>query len=90
MKLQYNIAMNVVIHISKRSGGNDDQHEQNKEKRGLSKVTSFAIHHVYSYGEVPMFSAPNLLKRTLWLFLLNLVTSEFCQLGLAACQYGND
>ena len=34
----------------KRSGGND---EQNK---GLSKVTSFTIHHVYSYREVPMFS----------------------------------
>ena len=89
MKLQYNIAMNVVIHISKRSGGNDDQNKQNKEKRGLSKVTSFAIHHVYSYHEVPMFSL-NLLKRTLWLFLLNLVTSGLFQVGLVACQYGND
>ena len=29
--------------------------------RGLSKVTSFTIHHVYSYREVPMFSL-NLLK----------------------------
>ena len=62
--------------------------EQNKEKRGLSKVTSFTIHHVYSYREVPMFSL-NLL-RTLWLFLLNLVTSGLFQVGLVACQYGND
>ena len=43
-----------------------------KKIRGFSKVTSFTIHHVYSYCEVPMFSL-NLLKRTLWLFLLNLV-----------------
>ena len=41
----------------KRSGGNDEQNKQNKEKKGgLSKVTSFTIHHVYSYREVPMFS----------------------------------
>ena len=45
-----------------------------KKKRGLSKVTSFTIHHVYSYREVPLFSL-NLLKRTLWLFFLNPVTS---------------
>ena len=32
----------------------------------------------------------NLLKRTLWLFLLNLVTSGLLQVGLVACQYGND
>ena len=31
----------------KRSGGNDEQNKQNKEKRGHSKVTSFTIHHVY-------------------------------------------
>ena len=73
----------------KRSGGNDEQNKQNEEKRGLSKVTSFTIHHVYSYREVPMFSL-NLLKRTLWLFLLNLVTSGLFQVGLVACQYGND
>ena len=74
----------------KRSGGNDEQNKQNKEKRGLSKVTSFTIHHVYSYRRaVPMFSL-NLLKRTLWLFLLNLVTSGLFQVGLVACQYGND
>ena len=60
-----------------------------KKIRGLSKVTSFTIHHVYSYREVPMFSL-NLLKRTLWLFLLNLVTSGLFQVGLVACQYGND
>ena len=36
-----------------------------------------------------MFSL-NLLKRTLWLFLLNLVTSGLFQVGLVACQYGND
>ena len=72
----------------RRSGGNDEQNKQNKEKRGLSKVTSFTIHHVYSYREVPMFSLN--LKRTLWLFLLNLVTSGLFQVGLVACQYGND
>ena len=32
----------------KRSDGNDEQNKQNKEKRGLSKVTSFTIRHVYS------------------------------------------
>ena len=73
----------------KRSGGNDEQNKRNKEKMGLSKVTSFTIHRVYSYREVPMFSL-NLLKRTLWLFLLNLVTSGLFQVGLVACQYGND
>ena len=41
---------------SKRGGGNDEQNKQNKEKRGLSKVTSFTIHHVYSYRDFPMFS----------------------------------
>ena len=46
----------------------------NKDKKRLSKVTSFTIHHVYSYREVPMFLL-NLLRRTLWLFLLNHVTS---------------
>ena len=40
-----------------------------KKTRGLSKVTGFTIHHVYSYREVPMFSL-NLLKRTLWLQFL--------------------
>ena len=35
----------------KRSGGNDEQNTQNNEKRGLSKVTSFTIRHVYSYRE---------------------------------------
>ena len=66
----------------KRSGGNDEQNKQNKEKRGLSKVTSFTIHHVCSYREVPMFSL-NLLKRTLWLFLLNRVTSGLFQVGFS-------
>ena len=56
---------------------------------GLYKVTSFTIHYVYSYREVPMFSL-NLLTRTLWLFLLNLVTSGLFQVGLVTCQYGND
>ena len=60
-----------------------------KKIRGLSKVTSFTIHRVYSYREVPMFSL-NLLKRTLWLSLLNLVTSGLFQVGLVACQSGND
>ena len=74
----------------KRSGGNDEQNKQKKKKRGaFYKVTSFTIHHVYPYREVPMFSL-NLLKRTLWLFLLNLVTSGLFQVGLVACQYGND
>ena len=50
----------------KRSGGNDEQNKQNKEKRGLSKFTSFTIHHVYSYREVPMFSL-NLLNLNLLL-----------------------
>ena len=59
----------------KRSGGNGEQNKYNKmKKKRLSKVTSFTIHHVYSYREVPMFLL-NLLKRTLWLFLLNHVTS---------------
>ena len=44
----------------KKSGGNDEQNKL-KEKRGLSKVASFTIHHVYSYREVSMFSL-NLLK----------------------------
>ena len=85
MKLQYYIVVNVVIHISKSKGvvGNDEQNKQNKEKRGLSKITSFTIHHVYSYREVPMFSL-NLLKRNLWLFLLSLVTSGLFQVGLVA------
>ena len=59
------------------------------KKKGGFQVTSVTIHHVYSYREVPMFSL-NLFKRTLWLFLLNLVTSGLFQVGLAACQYGND
>ena len=42
----------------KKSGGNE---EQNKRK-GLSKVTSFAIHHVYSYRKVPMFSLGRTIK----------------------------
>ena len=92
MKFQYYIVVNVVIHISKSKGVAEMTNkttEQNKEKRGLSKVTSFTIHHVYSYREVPMFSL-NLLKRTLWFFLFNLVTSGLFQVGLVACQYGND
>ena len=36
-----------------------------------------------------MFSL-NLLKRALRLFLLNLVTSGLFQVGLVACQHGND
>ena len=57
MKLQYYIVVNVVIHISKSKGVAEMTNKQrNKEKRGLSKVTSFTIHHVYSYREVPMFS----------------------------------
>ena len=41
-----------------------------KKIRGLSKVTSFTIHHVYSYREVPMFSLNllNYLKLNLILF----------------------
>ena len=76
MKLQYYIVVNVVIHISKPKGVAEITNKTNKIKKkgGLSKVTSFTIHLVYSYREVPMFSL-NLLKRTLWLFLLNLVTS---------------
>ena len=91
MKLQYYIVVNIVIHISKSKGVAEMTNKTNriKKKRGLSKVTSFTIHHVYSYREVPMFSL-NLLKRTLWLFLLNLVTSGLFQVGLVACQYGND
>ena len=90
MKLQYYIVVNVVIHISKSKGVAEMTNKTNKiKKKGLSKVTIFTIHHVYSYREVPMFSL-NLLKRTLWLFLLNLVTSGLLQVGLVACQYGND
>ena len=90
MKLQYYIVVNVVIHISKSKGVAEMTNKtKNKEKRGLSTVTSFTIHHVYSYREVPMFSL-NLLQRTLWLFLLNLVTSGLLQVGLCACQYDND
>ena len=60
----------------KWSGGSNEQNKQNKDKdkERLSKVTSFTIHHVYSYREVPMFLV-NLFKRTHWLFLLNHVTS---------------
>ena len=60
----------------KRSDGNDELNKSNKIKikKRLSKVTSFTIHHVYSYREVPMFLL-NLLKRTLWLFLVNHVTN---------------
>ena len=54
MKLQYNIVVNVVIHISKSKGVAEWPIKQ--MKKGLSKVTSFTIHHVYSYREVPMFS----------------------------------
>ena len=71
MKLQYYIVVNVVIHLSKSKGVAEMTNKTNE--KGLSKVTSFKIHHVYSYREVPMFSL-NLLKRTLWLFLLNLMT----------------
>ena len=45
----------------KRSGGNDEQNKKNKEKKGLSKVTSFTIHLVYLYRKVSMFSI-NLLR----------------------------
>ena len=91
MKLQYYIVVNVAIHISKSKGVAEMTNKTNriKKKRGLSKVASFTIHHVYSYREVPMFSL-NVLKRTLWLFLLNLVTSGLFQVGLVACQYGSD
>ena len=89
MLLTYKNEITILYFEIKRSGGNDEQDKQNKEKRGLSKITSFTIHHVYSYREVPMFSL-NLLKRTLWLVLLNLVTSGLFQVGLVACQYGND
>ena len=91
MKLQYYIVVNVVIHISKYKGVAEMTNKTNRitKIRGLSRVTAFTIHHVYSYREVPMFSL-NLLKRTLWLFLLNLVTSGLFQVGLVACQYGND
>ena len=93
MKSQYYIVVNVVIHISKSKGVAEMTSKTNriKKKRGLSKVTSFTTctHHVYSYRKVPVFSL-NLLKRTLWLFLLNLVTSGLFQVGLVACQYGND
>ena len=63
MKLQYNIVVNVVIHISKSKGVAEMTNKTNriKKKRGLSKVTNFTIHHVYLYREVPMFSL-NLLK----------------------------
>ena len=63
MKLQYYIVVNVVIHISKSKGVAEMTNKTNriKKKRGLSKITSFTIHHVYSYREVPMFSL-NLLK----------------------------
>ena len=63
MKWQYYIVVNVVIHISKSKGVAEMTNKTNKIKikKGLSKVTSFTIHHVYSYREVPMFSL-NLLK----------------------------
>ena len=54
MKLQYYIVVNVVIHISKSKGVAEIKNKTNE--KGFSKVTSFAIHHVYSYRKVPMFS----------------------------------
>ena len=65
MKLHYYVVVNIVIHISKSKGVAEMTNKTNKiNKKGLSKVTSFTIHHVYSYRVVPMFSL-NLLKRTL-------------------------
>ena len=72
MKLQYYIVANVVIHISAKSKGvaeMTNKTNKNKEKKGLSKVTSFTIHYVYSYREVLMFSL-NQLKRTFWIKVL--------------------
>ena len=59
MKLQYYMAVNVVIHISKSKGVAEMTNKTNKIKikKRLSKVTSFTIHHVYSYREVQMFQS---------------------------------
>ena len=91
MKLQYYIVVNVVIHISKSKGAAEMTNKTNKikKKRGFLRLQVLRFITSYSYREVPMFSL-NLLKRNLWLFLLNLVTSGLFQVGLVACQYGND
>ena len=72
MKLQYYIVVNVVIHISKSKGGAEMTNKTNRIKkiRGLSKGTSFTIHHVYSYREVPMFSLNLLLRHFVTFYAL--------------------
>ena len=56
MKLQYYMIVNVVIHISKSKVAEMTNKTNKIKKKGLSKVTSFTIHHVYSYREVPLVS----------------------------------